>query len=162
MGIDEVDSIRHLKWGAYLHDIGKIGISDKILLKKGPLTKSEYTFIQQHPELGYRMLQKIPFLKRSAEIVYCHHEKFDGTGYPQKLCGHTIPSLARVFAVADAIDAITSDRPYRKAQDWSNVSWELNQNKGSHFDPAVIEAFHSVPRDEWIQLRDNSDVTILQ
>lgn len=161
MGLDDDTAIRNLKWGAYLHDIGKIGIPDAILLKNGPLTDMEYRFIQKHPELGKRMLRKISFLEQASDIVYCHHERYDGTGYPQGLTGEQIPILARIFSVADAVDAMSSDRPYRDAMEWSYVGDELIRNTGSHFDPQVVDAFQQVPEAQWPALRDAPDLTDL-
>jgi HD-GYP domain-containing protein (c-di-GMP phosphodiesterase class II) len=105
--------------------------------------------IRTHPELGYRMLQKIPFLKGAAQVVYSHHESFDGSGYPQGLAGDAIPVSARLFAVADTIDAMTSDRPYREALPLAEAGRELRKLSGRQFDPAIVDVFFSIPEPEW-------------
>ena len=152
---DEV-MLRNLKWGAYLHDIGKIGVPDAILLKPDLLTESEYGVIKRHPELGYRMLSGIPFLTEATEVVYCHHEEYDGSGYPRGLSGNDIPLAARIFAVADAVDAMTSNRSYRDALSWVEIKAELRSNSGKQFDPDVVDAFLSVPIDEWAAIREGA------
>lgn len=127
--------------GALLHDIGKIGIPDRILLKPGTLTEDEWKIMRLHPEIGYRMLHEIDFLRPAAEIVLAHQERFDGRGYPRQLRAEQIPLGARLFAVADALDAITTDRPYRAAQDVDIARQEIQRGSGSQFDPAVVELF---------------------
>lgn len=135
-----------LRRGALLHDIGKIGIPDRILLKQGSLSNEERTIMQTHPMLAYRLLQPIAFLKDAITIPYCHHERWDGTGYPQGLKGEEIPLLARIFAIADVYDAMTSDRPYRKALSHEDAVSYIQANAGSHFDPAVVKAFLALSR----------------
>jgi HD-GYP domain-containing protein (c-di-GMP phosphodiesterase class II) len=135
-----------------LHDIGKIGIPDNILLKPGPLDETEWQTMKQHPTIGYRLIQSIPFLKQASQTVYCHHEKFDGSGYPCGLKGDEIPLTARIFAVADVFDALTSDRPYHKKISHEDAFKVIVDNKGKHFDPHVVEAFMSIPYDEWQQI----------
>lgn len=139
------EKLRDLKWGSYLHDIGKIGIPERILLKKGPLTDEEMTVVKKHTILGQTMIKNIDFLSRASEVVLYHHEKFEGTGYPIGLKGEEIPLFARIFAVADAFDAMAYDRPYRKALPFKKVIKELKKCSGSHFDPDVVETFLAVP-----------------
>ncbi len=140
--------------GAFLHDIGKMAIPDAILRKPGRLTAEEQVVMRDHCLLGYQMLRKIPFLHEPAEIVYSHQEHFDGSGYPRGLRGEQIHLGARVFAVADAFDAITSDRPYRAAQSISSARREIERNSGTQFDPAVVKVFLALPEEFWITLRD--------
>ncbi len=125
--------------GALLHDIGKIGIPDPILLKPGPLSEDEWKLMRLHPEIGYRMLEGVPFLRPAAEIVVAHQERYDGQGYPRQLKGNEIPLGARLFAVADALDAITADRRYRKGQSLEVALREIKRGAGSQFDPEVAE-----------------------
>jgi HD-GYP domain-containing protein (c-di-GMP phosphodiesterase class II) len=139
--------------GALLHDIGKIGVRDAILLKEGPLTEVEWTEMRQHPQMGWRMIRNIPFLKTAADIVLAHQERFDGTGYPRKLAGEAIPLGARIFAVADTFDAITSDRPYRKASSFAEARKEIARCAGSQFDPRCVAAFLSIDEERWAALR---------
>ena len=140
--------------GAFLHDIGKMAIPDAILRKPGRLTPEEQAIMREHCLLGYQMLRRIPFLHEPAEIVYSHQEHFDGTGYPRGLRGEQIHLGARVFAVADAFDAITSDRPYRAAQSISSARREIEKHAGSQFDPSVVKVFLSVPEEIWVRLRE--------
>lgn len=137
------DEIIYLRRGAILHDIGKMGIPDNILLKKGSLTEEEWRIMRLHPVFAYEMLSKIPFLKKSLDIPYCHHEKWDGTGYPRGLKGEEIPLSARIFAIADVYDALTSDRPYRPAWGKDEALTFIKENSGSHFDPEIVETFFS-------------------
>ncbi len=127
--------------GALLHDIGKIGIPDDILLKPGALTEDEWKIMRLHSEIGYQMLYEIDFLRPAAEIVRAHQERFDGRGYPHQLRGEQIPLGARLFALADALDAITTDRPYRAAQDVGIARRKIQRGSGSQFDPAIVELF---------------------
>ena len=133
--------LEQMHWGALLHDVGKIGIPDAILLKAGALRPEEWALVRMHPELGAGLLHGVPGLGLALDIVRLHHERFDGTGYPLGLRGTAIPLGARIFAVADAIDAITSDRPYRPARSWDEARLEVLQGRGSHFDPTVVDAF---------------------
>ncbi|MCX6080361.1 MAG: HD-GYP domain-containing protein, partial [Chloroflexi bacterium] len=135
------NEIVHIQRGALLHDIGKMGIPDSILLKPGPLTDDEWAVMRQHPEFAYRLLSNIPFLAPALEIPYCHHEKWDGTGYPRGLAGKDIPLAARIFAVVDVWDALSFDRPYREAWPEADVPIYLKENSGTQFDPAVVEVF---------------------
>jgi putative nucleotidyltransferase with HDIG domain len=127
--------------GALLHDVGKIGVPDYILHKPGPLTPEEWNDMKRHPHIGHEMLREISFLAGAAEIVHCHHERFDGKGYPRGLASNEVPLGARVFAVADAFDAMTSDRPYRKALPPEMAREEIVRHSGTQFDPEVVQAF---------------------
>jgi putative nucleotidyltransferase with HDIG domain len=140
---------------AFLHDIGKMAIPDQILRKPGPLTPEERDIMRRHCEIGYTMVTRIPFLKEAAEIVLAHQEYFDGTGYPRGLRGEEIPLGARIFAVADALDAMISDRPYRKALPMSHARAEIERCAGSQFDPNVVTVFLEMPDSLWIELREN-------
>ena len=131
---------------AHLHDIGKMGIPDIILNKKGKLLPHEWACIQRHPEMGYRILCKSKALRRIAEIVRYHHERWDGKGYPEGLKTNMIPLGSRIIAVADTIDAMTSDRPYRKAMSWESCLEEVILNKGIQFDPIVVESAEKLLR----------------
>src|SRR6478672_5375572 len=135
------DKILIIARGAFLHDIGKMAIPDAILRKPGPLTRDETAIMQEHALRGYQMLRKIPFLSEAAEIVYSHQEKYDGTGYPRGLKGEEIPLGARIFSVADTLDAITSNRPYRAAQPLSAARDEIERWSGRQFDPQVVDTF---------------------
>lgn len=152
LGIDG-ESMVDLERGALLHDIGKIGIPDHILRKPGPLDDQEWGEMRKHPLLGFRMVSHIEFLKGAAQVILCHHEQWDGRGYPRGLEGEAIPLIARVFAVADAIDAITSDRPYRKARGFDAALGEIERMSGDQFDPSVAETALAVPPGEWEHLR---------
>ncbi len=140
---------------AFLHDIGKMAIPDQILRKPGPLTPEEREVMRTHCEIGFNMVTRIPFLREAAEIVLSHQEYFDGTGYPRGLKGDQIPLGARIFAVADALDAMISDRPYRKALSISHAREEIQRCAGSQFDPAVVEVFLAMPGTLWSELREN-------
>jgi putative nucleotidyltransferase with HDIG domain len=140
MGV-EGDALVHITRGALLHDIGKMGIPDSILLKKGELTEEERALIRQHPIYAYEMLKPIEFLRPALDIPYCHHEKWDGTGYPRGLKGMEIPFAARIFPVIDVWDALISDRPYRKALPQDEVRAHIKADSGKHFDPHVVKAF---------------------
>ncbi|MBI3958580.1 MAG: HD domain-containing protein [Chloroflexi bacterium] len=152
MGIPE-NELAVLRRGALLHDIGKIGVPDAILLKPGPLTDEERAIMRNHPEWGRRILAGIPFLEGAAEIVCAHQERWDGAGYPLGLAGSAIPLGARIFAVADTLDAITSDRPYRAGQPYSFARQEILAGSGTQFDPAVVDAFLQISEGEWMRLR---------
>lgn len=152
MGV-EASTIRVLARGAFLHDVGKMAIPDAILLKPGKLTAQEQAIMREHCGRGYQMLRKIPFLQEAAEIVYSHQEHYDGTGYPRGLKGEQSPLGARIFAVADTLDAITSDRPYRKANSFAAARREIKRCSGTQFDPQVIEIYMSLPDQIWEDLR---------
>jgi putative nucleotidyltransferase with HDIG domain len=134
-----------LRRGALLHDLGKIGMPDEILRKAGELLGSEWTVMKRHPAYGARILAGIPFLSGATEIVRHHHEHYDGSGYPDGLAGEEIPIGARIFAVADAVDAMTSDRPYRKAMSLADARTEIERCSGAQFDPAIASAFLRIP-----------------
>jgi HD-GYP domain-containing protein (c-di-GMP phosphodiesterase class II) len=135
------ECLQHIRRGALLHDIGKMGIPDSILLKPGPLTPSEWEIMRQHPVHAYEMLKTIDYLEPALEIPYCHHEKWDGNGYPRGLKGENIPMSARIFAVVDVWDALTSDRPYRFAWPEHQALEYIQLESGRHFDPLVVNAF---------------------
>jgi response regulator RpfG family c-di-GMP phosphodiesterase len=137
--------LRDLEHGVLLHDIGKIGIPDAILLKPGPLTPAEWAIMRRHPEIGRQVIEKIPFLRGAVPIVYHHHERWDGTGYPLGLRGEAIPLGARIFAVADALDAMTFDRPYSRATSLEAARDEIRRCAGTHFDPFVVDTFLGIP-----------------
>ena len=143
----------HIARGALLHDIGKIGVPDHVLLKPGKLTEQEWADMRKHPEIGARILSGIQFLEPAAEIVLAHQERWDGLGYPRGLKGEEIPIGARIFAVADALDAITSDRPYRRGRDLAYAREEIGRYSGTQFDPKVVEHFLSINEDEWIRIQ---------
>ena len=134
-----------------------MAIPDAILRKPGRLSPEEQMLMREHAQLGYQMLRKIPFLHEAADIVYSHQERFDGSGYPRGLKGDQIPIGARIFAVADTFDAITSDRPYRAAQSISSARREIKKHSGYQFDPEVVDTFISIPEQIWRSLRDEID-----
>jgi putative nucleotidyltransferase with HDIG domain len=140
MGV-EGDALINIIRGALLHDIGKMAIPDGILLKPDKLTDEERALIQKHPQYAYDMLKRIDFLLPAIDIPYCHHEKWDGTGYPRGLKGEEIPFAARIFPVIDVWDALISDRPYRKGYPQAEVLELIKADSGKHFDPRVVEAF---------------------
>ncbi|HEY0069514.1 MAG TPA: PAS domain S-box protein, partial [Chloroflexia bacterium] len=140
MGVPEAE-MAHIRRGALLHDIGKLGIPDSVLLKPGPLTSEEWEVMRMHPVYAYQWLSTIEFLRPALDIPYCHHEKWDGTGYPRGLKGEQIPRAARIFAIVDVWDALRSDRPYRKAWPDEQVREHLRALSGTHFDPEVVAAF---------------------
>jgi diguanylate cyclase (GGDEF)-like protein/putative nucleotidyltransferase with HDIG domain len=142
------EEIQHISRGALLHDIGKIGVPDAILLKPGGLSDEERAVMQRHASIGYAMIAHIPFLTRAAELVLHHHESYDGTGYPSGLAGDRIPLSARIFAVADTYDAITSDRPYRRGRPWDVALAEIARNSGGQFDPRIVDVLLAIPREE--------------
>ncbi len=142
---------------AFLHDIGKMAIPDGVLRKPGPLDDAEKTIMRTHCEIGYNMLIRIPFLRDAAEIVLAHQEFYDGTGYPRGLSGEAIPLGARIFAVADALDAMISDRPYRRALSLEHAREEIRRCAGTQFDPKVVEVFFAVPEPNWTALHQNLD-----
>ena len=152
MGIPPAE-IKVIARGAFLHDIGKMAIPDEILRKPGKLTPEEEEIMRDHCTRGYHILRKIPFLSEAAAIVYTHQEHFDGNGYPSRLRGNEIPIGARIFAVADAMDAITSDRPYRKARSFDQAREEVLRCSGTQFDPTVVDVFLKIPNQLWHELR---------
>jgi len=148
--------MKALEFGSLLHDIGKIGVPDAILRKPAKLTDEEWVRMREHPLHGQQILRGIKFLEGAARVVAQHHEKWDGSGYPLGLKGDEIDICARIFSVADAFDAITSDRVYRQGRPYEAAAQELNEWIGRQFDPKVVEAFHRVPPDDWHELRQQS------
>jgi response regulator RpfG family c-di-GMP phosphodiesterase len=143
MGFSEADLV-HVRRGALLHDIGKLSIPDAVLLKMGTLAEDEWAIIRRHPQLAFDMLSPIAYLRPAINIPYCHHEKFDGSGYPQGLKGEQIPLAARIFAVIDVYDALTSARRYRAAWSQEKTLEHIKSLTGAHFDPQVVTSFLSV------------------
>ena len=154
------DQIRVIARGAFLHDIGKMAIPDAILRKPGALDPDEVAIMREHCYRGYQILRRIPFLTEAAEIVYAHQEKFDGTGYPRGLKAEEIPLGARIFSIADTLDAMTSNRPYRAAQPLSAARDEIQRWSGRQFDPDVVQVFLSMPENIWADLRKNIEAQI--
>jgi putative nucleotidyltransferase with HDIG domain len=142
--------------GAWLHDIGKLAIPDAILLKPGALTEDEWRVMRSHVEIGYDLIRQIPFLNRAADIVLTHHERADGTGYPKGLKGSEIPLGARIFAIADTVDAMTSDRPYRRALSFDQASAEIRTGAGCRYDRRVAQVFLNIPVEVWGEIRVQS------
>ena len=150
------EQMKSLEFGSLLHDIGKIGVPDSILRKPAKLTEEEWVRMREHPLHGQQILRGIEFLQGAARVVAQHHEKWDGTGYPLGLRGEDIDINARIFAVADAFDAITSDRVYRRGKPYEAAAQELDDWAGRQFDPKVVEAFHRVPKEDWEELHRQS------
>jgi putative nucleotidyltransferase with HDIG domain len=155
MGVEK-GLLRQIARGAFLHDIGKMGVPDSILRKPGPLTAEEREIMRKHCDIGFAVLERIPFLKEAAEIVLAHQECYDGSGYPRGLKGEEIPLGARIFAVADTLDAMISDRPYRKALPVSAARDEIKKFSGKQFDPAVVEVFLAHPENIWRELHERT------
>lgn len=153
MGVDK-GLLRHIARGAFLHDIGKMGIPDSILRKPGPLTSEEREVMRRHCEIGYAVLERIPFLKEAAEIVLSHQECYDGSGYPRGLRAEQIPLGARIFAVADTLDAMISDRPYRKALSITAAREEIQRFSGRQFDPRMVQVFLAQSSNVWLELHE--------
>jgi response regulator RpfG family c-di-GMP phosphodiesterase len=151
-GLDD-KALRELEVGALLHDIGKAAIPHNVLMKPGKLNSEEWRVMKTHAQIGAELLSTIPGIAAEAEIVYCHHERINGQGYPRGLSKDEIPIGARIFAVADTLDAITSSRPYRKALDISGARREIDRMNGTHFDPCVLASFHLVPDMELDSIR---------
>ncbi len=156
MGLPQ-DRVRVIARGAFLHDVGKMAIPDAILRKPSRLSPEEQAIMQQHAQLGYQMLRKIIFLREAADIVYSHQERYDGSGYPRGLKGEQIPLGARIFAIADTFDAMTSDRPYRAAQSISSARREIERHSEKQFDPEIVKVFQSIPDRIWQDLRAEID-----
>ena len=148
--------MKALEFGSLLHDIGKIGVPDAILRKPAKLTDEEWVRMREHPRHGQQILRGIKFLEGAARVVAQHHEKWDGSGYPLGLRAEEIDVCARIFAVADAFDAITSDRVYREGRSYEAAARELDEWSNRQFDPKVVEAFHRVPKEDWEELRQRS------
>ena len=154
-GLDE-QQMKALEFGSLLHDIGKIGVPDSILRKPGKLTEQEWVRMREHPLHGRQILRGIEFLEGAARVVAQHHEKWDGSGYPRGLRGKEIDVCARIFAVADAFDAMTSDRVYRRGRPYPEAAQELDDWAGKQFDREVVAAFHRVPDSDWDDLHEKS------
>ena len=137
----KVDDLREIYWGSLLHDLGKIGVPDAVLLKPGELSEEEWTVMRKHSHNGHVILEKLPFLSMAANLVLCHEERFDGSGYPAGLKGEEIPLSARLFAIIDTIDAMTFDRPYRKALPFDVAKAEILRMSGIQFDPLAVDTF---------------------
>jgi len=143
--------------GTLLHDIGKIGVPDSILWKPGKLTDEEWVEMRKHVEYGFKMLKSIHFLKDAALIVQHHHERYDGSGYPNRMSGDNIVIGARIFAIADTYDAMTTNRPYRKALTDRDAREEIKRCNGAQFDPRITEAFFQIPVEQWFNIKDDVD-----
>jgi len=154
-GLDQ-RQMKALEFGSLLHDIGKIGVPDSILRKPAKLTDEEWVRMREHPVHGQQILRGIQFLEGAARVVAQHHEKWDGSGYPRGLQTEQIDMCARIFSVADAFDAMTSDRVYRRGKSYEAAAQELDDWAGKQFDPRVVEAFHRVPRTDWEELHQQS------
>jgi putative nucleotidyltransferase with HDIG domain len=159
-GLDQTE-MRSLEFGALLHDIGKIGVPDNVLRKPGKLNDFEWTMMRRHPYLGQEILRGLSFLDDARTIVAQHHEKWDGSGYPLGLRGEEIDLSARILFVADAFDAMTSDRVYRQAKSYDEAIAELDSCAGTHFDPQVVAAFHRCPRGDWKRLSRRKNLSAL-
>jgi putative nucleotidyltransferase with HDIG domain len=160
LGIEDKSFLVNIERGALLHDIGKIGIPESILRKAGPLTKKEKEITQQHPVLGYEMIEEFDFLKRAALVVLFHHERYDGCGYPYGLAGEEIPLEARIFALADTLDAITSDRPYSRGKSFLEAYREVEKSQGSQFDPQLADVFLSIPVEKWQRIKAKTQISL--
>jgi putative nucleotidyltransferase with HDIG domain len=141
----------HIRRGALLHDIGKMGVPDRILLKEGPLTDDEWIIMRKHPGYAHEMLHSIQYLRPTLDIPYCHHEKWDGKGYPRGLKGEEIPLVARIFSIVDVWDALTSNRPYRSAWAREKAIAHIQEGAGTHFDPHVVEVFIELINEKQIE-----------
>jgi HD-GYP domain-containing protein (c-di-GMP phosphodiesterase class II) len=147
------ENLRYLNWGALLHDIGRLAIPDEILLKPGQLSDSEWEVVRRHPLTAYELLAPIPYLRQALEVPYCHHEWWDGTGYPRRLKGDEIPLAARIFTVVDVWDAMTSNRPYRVAWPHKTALNYIEAMSGISFDPEVVKVFITLKKD----LKESTD-----
>jgi len=156
LGIENVKSLADVERGALLHDIGKIGIPEFILKKTTPLTFLEWKIIKEHPLVGFEIIKEFDFLAKAAQVVLYHHERFDGKGYPSGLAGEAIPLDARIFSIADTIDAMTSDRPYRKGRSLEEAIREVEKCAGTQFDPALVEVALSIPKADWLEAKRNT------
>lgn len=160
LGIEDKSFLVNIERGALLHDIGKIGIPESILRKVGPLTRKEKDIIKEHPLLGYELIEEFDFLKRAALVVLFHHERFDGGGYPYGLAGEEIPLEARIFALADTLDAITSDRPYSRRKTFMDAYREIEKCQGGQFDPLLVDVFLSIPVEEWQMIKAKTQISL--
>jgi putative nucleotidyltransferase with HDIG domain len=159
MGLPQ-EQIDVIARGAFLHDIGKMAIPEAILLKPEKLTPEEIEIMREHPHRGYQLVKKIPFLADSCEIVHAHQERWDGTGYPQGLKGEEIPLGARIFSVADTLDAIMSDRPYRSKQSFEAAREEIKKWSGRQFDPEVVSVFLEMPEEIWEDISNDIEAQL--
>ncbi|MCJ7579337.1 MAG: HD domain-containing protein, partial [Candidatus Aminicenantes bacterium] len=153
LGIKDKVHLDHIRKGALLHDVGKIAIPDSILKKPSSLSSNEWEKIKLHPALGFGLIKEIKLVKEVGDIILYHHEKFDGTGYPYCLKKENIPVEARIFAIADTLDAITSKRPYRGKRDFKYAKEEIQQHSGTQFDPEIVDAFCSLNMEKWAKIR---------
>jgi len=153
LGLQDPAVLDDIRRGALLHDIGKIAIPDAVLKKPGSLAADEWDKIRLHPALGFGLIKEIKLVKTVGNIILCHHERYDGTGYPARLKKDTIPLEARIFALADALDAITSHRPYREVRDFKAAKREILRNGRTQFDPQVVDAFCSLKLEKWEKIR---------
>ncbi|MDO8739353.1 HD-GYP domain-containing protein [Candidatus Deferrimicrobium sp.] len=160
-GIRDKDTLDVFWRGALLHDVGKIGIPDEVLLKPGPLSQEEWVVMRNHPEMGARMLRKIEFLHGPSEIVLSHHERYDGAGYPRKMKGAQIPLGARLFAVIDVYDALTTDRAYHTARSHTDALTKIREESDTHFDPAVVAAFAKIPFEELREIAKKNQTPLI-
>lgn len=149
--------LEDIEYGVFLHDLGELAIPDSILKKPGRLTEEEWGIMRRHPEQGVQILAGIEYFATASTIVYCHHERWDGTGYPRGLKAEQIPLGARIFTIVDALDAMTSDRPYRKALTLSDAREEIRRCAGSQFDPQVVEHFLALPGQAWFKMKQDAE-----
>jgi cyclic di-GMP phosphodiesterase len=161
MGLPQ-DQVRVIARGAFLHDVGMLAIPDAILRKPGLLSLEEQAIMQQHALLGYRMLRTLRFPHESADIVYSHQERFDGSGYPRGLKWDQIPLGARIVAIAEAFDAMTSDHPYHAARSICSARGEIERQSGQQFDPEIVAVFLSIAENIWQELRNEAQSSPLQ
>jgi len=152
-GVRDPETLDSVRKGALLHDAGKIAIPDAILKKPGPLAPKEWDVIRRHPALGYGLVRDVKLVPEVGNIILCHHERYDGKGYPKGLAGEKIPLEARIFAVADTLDAVTSHRPYRAPRDFRAARAELESNAGAQFDPGVVDVFCGMDLAVWEKIR---------
>jgi HD-GYP domain-containing protein (c-di-GMP phosphodiesterase class II) len=145
--------LKIIEQGVLLHDIGKIGIPDELLRKPDKLTESEWVLMRKHPEIGYRILKRIKFLEKAAELVLHHHERYDGTGYPGHLKSDEINLGARIFAIADSLECLTSDRPFQAAISFESARKEIARLAGTQLDPKIVKEFLKIPVEEWAAIR---------
>ncbi len=158
VGLSEPE-LRALRHGAILHDVGKIAVPDAILRSARPLSTDDWDQMRRHPFAGWEILRRVPFLSGALDVVLCHHERWDGSGYPRGLRGEEIPLAARIFAVADTLDAMTSARPYRRGRSFEEARETIAAGAGSQFAPEIVEAFLAVPESDWRDIRARFDLT---
>lgn len=160
MGLRDPAFLASMAQGALLHDVGKIGIPDRILLKPGPLGEEERNAMRRHPEMGATLVGDIAWLRTARELILAHHERYDGAGYPRGLAGEAIPLAARIFTVADAFDALTTDRPYHDALSWEEATSKVAAGRGSQFDPDAADGFLRIPFEAWARVAEATGVTL--